>query len=181
MIKFDARVGKDKKYWDRQGGGKYKRYWRLDASLSDIIAGNVDADRTVLEVAAGTGLIALELAGRVVQIYGVDIAAAMVDEANQSAREKGIENAKFLVRDACCLSLDDNMFDVVICVSALYFIREPSRALPEMKRVLKQRGCLVAATPCIGDSVRLRIGEIENRDEVVQGLHGAVYLSQFRD
>ena len=71
MIKFDARVGKDKKYWDRQGG-KYKRYWRLDASLSDIIAGNVDADRTVLEVAAGTGLIALELAGRVAQIYGVD-------------------------------------------------------------------------------------------------------------
>ncbi|MCK4263163.1 MAG: hypothetical protein KAW95_03865 [Dehalococcoidia bacterium] len=40
--------------------------------MSDILAGNADADGTVVEVAAGTGLIALELAGRVAQTYGVD-------------------------------------------------------------------------------------------------------------
>ncbi len=71
MIKFDARVGKEKKCWNRQGG-EVQTLLEAYSSLSDILAGNADADGTVVEVAAGTGLIALELAGRVAQTYGVD-------------------------------------------------------------------------------------------------------------
>lgn len=84
----------------------------------------------------------------------------MIDEANRKKKEKKIENVEFSVEDACSLAFDENMFDTVICVNSLHFIREPRRALSEMKRVLKPGGRLIAPTPCIGDSLKLRIGMV---------------------
>jgi ubiquinone/menaquinone biosynthesis C-methylase UbiE len=52
---------------------------------------------------------------------------------------------KFLQGDAQELPFEDNTFDVVTCQTVLIHLKNPLRALAEMKRVLKKGGILICA------------------------------------
>jgi ubiquinone/menaquinone biosynthesis C-methylase UbiE len=67
----------------------------------------------------------------------------MVESAARVAAELGITNAQFRVLDAECLELDDGSVDGVICRFGYMLMAEPSRALHESRRVLRDDGRLV--------------------------------------
>lgn len=56
----------------------------------------LSGDETVLDLYSGTGAISLLLARRCARVYGVELAAAAVDDAIRNARANGIENCTFL-------------------------------------------------------------------------------------
>ena len=100
-------------------------------------------EKTVLELATGTGLIAKNIADAAAHIEATDASEEMIAEA-----ARGCDSARvhFSVQDMFRLPYADRSFDVVIVSNALHIVPQPERALREIGRVLKDGGVLVAPT-----------------------------------
>lgn len=119
------------------------RRWRKHATRA-VVSGQWPVV-SVLDVACGTGDMALLLAERGATVTGVDISEEMLDVA--SLKEKG---ARFMVADAEHLPFEDNTFDAVTCAFGVRNFVHLEQGLSEMLRVLKPGGTLVIlelATP----------------------------------
>ncbi len=97
----------------------------------------------VLDVATGTGLVAVEAAKRVGSdgtVLATDFLPAWEPYVHTTASEAGVKNVTFAAMPAEALDLPDASFDVVYCQFGLMFMPEPVRALGEMRRVLRPSG-----------------------------------------
>ena len=133
------------KFWDKNAG-RYDRFMRKDAAAYDRLyelLRPVVRQKTVLELATGTGLIAKHIVRYADHIEATDASQKMIEQAKQ-----GVKSAKlyFSVQDMFHLPYADQSFDVVIVVNALHIVPEPEKALSEIRRVLKDDGVLVAPT-----------------------------------
>ena len=134
-----------KNFWDRNAG-RYDRFMRKDREVYEKmyeLIRPVVKDKTVLEVATGTGLIAKHIVKAAAHIEATDASVEMIAEAkrdNQSAK------LHFSVRDMFRLPYADKSFDVVIVSNALHIVPQPEKALAEIHRVLKDDGVLIAPT-----------------------------------
>ena len=97
----------------------------------------------MLELAAGTGLIAKNIVRAASHIEVTDASEEMITEAKRNNRSAKLH---FSVRDMFCLPYADKSFDVVIVSNALHIIPQPEKALAEIRRVLKDDGVLIAPT-----------------------------------
>lgn len=132
-------------FWDKNAD-RYDRFMRKDAAAYDRLYGllrPVVRQKTVLELATGTGLIAKHIVRYADHIEATDTSQEMIEQAKQ-----GVKSAKlyFSVQDMFHLPYADQSFDVVIVVNALHIVPEPEKALSEIRRVLKDDGVLVAPT-----------------------------------
>ena len=132
-------------FWDKNAG-RYDRFMRKDTAayeqLYELLR-PVVRQKTVLELATGTGLIAKHIVRYADHIEATDASQEMIEQAKQ-----GVKSAKlyFSVQDMFQLPYADQSFDVVIVVNALHIVPEPEKALSEIRRVLKDDGVLVAPT-----------------------------------
>jgi ubiquinone/menaquinone biosynthesis C-methylase UbiE len=94
----------------------------------------------VLEVAAGPGFFAIELAklGNF-HITGLDISRTLVEIATKNARNAGAE-VDFRWGNAAAMPFPDDSFDFLYCSAAFKNFSEPVKALDEMHRVLRALG-----------------------------------------
>jgi ubiquinone/menaquinone biosynthesis C-methylase UbiE len=113
------------------------------------------ADDLLLDVAAGTGHAARELAGRVRAAVAVDVTPAMLAAGSSAARQQGIENIVFQLGDAVKLPFLDGSFDVVVSRFALHHMEQPQRALAEMVRCLRPGGRIAIADMVASDDPTL--------------------------
>jgi phosphatidylethanolamine/phosphatidyl-N-methylethanolamine N-methyltransferase len=154
------RVRKEKRFWDRFAP-RYDRFMSrfagVYAQLVDRIQLELDPSDRVLEIATGTGLIALEISKYVSSVTAIDISEPMIRVARSKARSANIGNVDFHVQDACALSFDDEEFDVCLVVNALHVMLQPELALREIRRVLKPSGRLIAPTYCHGENRKSRL------------------------
>ena len=136
---------KSENFWNRNAK-RYDRFMRKDRAayekLYELIRPVVKA-RTVLELAAGTGLIAKNIVRAASHIEVTDASEEMIAEAKQNNRSAKLH---FSVRDMFCLPYADKSFDVVIVSNALHIVPQPEKALAEIRRVLKDDGVLIAPT-----------------------------------
>ncbi len=96
-----------------------------------------------LDVAGGTGAAGLKLAERVGpegSVTIIDFSPEMVRLAEKHARERRLTNVRTRVMDIENLDLPDNSFDVITCSFGVMSFPDTSRAVAEMKRVLKPGG-----------------------------------------
>ena len=134
-----------KNFWDRNAG-RYDRFMRKDREVYEKmyeLIRPVVKDKTVLELATGTGLIARHIIKAAAHIEATDASVGMIAEAkrdNQSAK------LHFSVQDMFRLPYADKSFDVVIVSNALHIVPQPEKALAEIHRVLKDDGVLIAPT-----------------------------------
>ena len=152
--------GENKKFWDRIA----KRYDRITMrltrdypSLIQRIINDANGAENVLEVATGTGLIAIELAGKAGRIEAIDFSPQMIEFAKDKAFKDRIENIYFSVQSAYSLEFEAAQFEVAICSNALHCMVNPGKALLEIRRVLKENGVLIAPTFCHGENWRSRL------------------------
>ncbi len=100
----------------------------------------------VLDVATGTGKVALE-AARVVgskgEVIGVDLSEGMLERARGKASALPVE---FQQMDAERLEFDDATFDFALCGFAIFFMPNMVHCIREMHRVLCPGGRLVFST-----------------------------------
>jgi ubiquinone/menaquinone biosynthesis C-methylase UbiE len=154
------RIEKEKKFWSKLAP-KYDRFieknWKIYPSLLDKISEDVGSGNIILEVATGTGLVALKVAGQSSKVYGIDISSPMIEEAKRKMEEKEIKNIELSVEDAYALPFDNDMFDTIICNNVLHNMKYPENALSEIKRALKPGGKLIAVIVGIGESPKYKI------------------------
>ena len=134
-----------KNFWDKNAG-RYDRFMRKDrAAYEEMYAliRPVVKGKTVLELAAGTGLIAKNIVNAAAHIEASDTSAEMIREAK---RRNHFAKLYFSVQDMFCLPYADESFEVVIVSNALHIVPQPEKALAEIHRVLRDDGVLIAPT-----------------------------------
>ena len=134
-----------KNFWDKNAG-RYDRFMRKDRAAYDEmyeLIRLVVRHKTVLELAAGTGLIAKHIVNVAAHIEATDASAEMIAEAKRDNRSAKLY---FSVQDMFRLPYANQSFDVVIVSNALHIVPQPEKALAEIRRVLKDDGVLIAPT-----------------------------------
>jgi|SRR5436190_6828538 len=98
----------------------------------------------VLDVACGTGNLALPAARIGVEVTGVDIAPNLIEQAIANAEREGLK-AKFDVGDAEAMTYQDGEFEVVMTMFGAMFAPRPDVTASELKRVCKSGGLIAMA------------------------------------
>lgn len=83
--------------------------------LEEIFERMRSKPRRVLDIATGTGRVAIELAQRGYEVTGIDLSTPMLEQARRSARELGL-SIEFLRRDAAELALPPASFEAAVCL-----------------------------------------------------------------
>jgi ubiquinone/menaquinone biosynthesis C-methylase UbiE len=113
------------------------------AEMYQMMGTSLSSEMNVLEVATGTGLIAINIAEFVRNVEATDFSPKMIEAAK---KKKSPQNIRFSVEDATALSFTEASFEAVIVSNALHIMPEPEKALSEISRVLKPNGLLIAPT-----------------------------------
>lgn len=100
---------------------------------------------SVLDVACGTGVVALTAARAGATVQGIDLTPELIARARENAALMRLE-ASFQESDAESLPFPDAAFDVVISQFGHMFAPRPEVVIGEMLRVLKPAGTIAFAT-----------------------------------
>jgi ubiquinone/menaquinone biosynthesis C-methylase UbiE len=117
----------------------------------------------VLDVATGTGNLAIPAARAGARVTGVDIAPNLIAEAQLEARTAGV-NVNFEVGDAESLPYLDSQFDTTVSMFGAMFAYRPAKAAAELLRVTRPGGRIAMAnwTPegFIGHMLRAHVAVV---------------------
>ena len=109
----------------------------------------VQLGQQVLDVGGGLGDDVRALAGLVGptgQVVGIDVSAAMVNEARKRSEGQNLP-VEFAVGDALELDFPDGHFDACRIERTLQYVADPAAALAELIRVTKAGGYILALEP----------------------------------
>jgi ubiquinone/menaquinone biosynthesis C-methylase UbiE len=110
----------------------------------DEVEGLVPSPPTdALDLATGTGFVALILAALGHRVTAIDLSTDMLAVAAATADRRGLD-VEFLAGDAVQPAFDDASFDLITCRHLLWTLREPDRALSNWRALLRPGGSLVA-------------------------------------
>jgi SAM-dependent methyltransferase len=99
----------------------------------------------VLDVACGTGVVAVTAARAGAKVRGLDLAPALVEHARHNASLAGVD-IDFTEGDAEALPYPDASFDVVLSQFGHIFAPRPHVVMAEMLRVLRPGGRIAFST-----------------------------------
>ena len=99
----------------------------------------------VLDVACGTGVVALTAARRGAQVTGVDLTPELVVRARHNAELMGL-SVDVHEGDAEALPFDTDAFDIVVSQFGHMFAPRPAVVIAEMLRVLRPGGTIAFST-----------------------------------
>jgi SAM-dependent methyltransferase len=130
---YDTRAGNVAEY----GSIEYQRW--VDA-LASVLPG---PPSDVLDVATGTGYVALAAAALGHRVTAVDLAPAMLNELSANAAARGLP-VDARLGDAVAPDFSPASFDAVTSRHLLWTLREPAKAMANWKQLLRSGGRLVA-------------------------------------
>lgn len=116
------------------------------------------AGQRVVDIACGTGNLAIPAAKLGCVVTGADIATNLLEQARARAAKEGVK-ADFVEGDAEQLPFTDNTFDVVMTMFGAMFAPRPELVAKELLRVCKPGGLIAMAnwtpTGFVGKMFRL--------------------------
>jgi len=105
----------------------------------------IQSGQRVLDVACGTGVVAVTAARRGADVTGLDLTPTLLEFAHDNARVAGVAVA-WHEGDVEALPFDAASFDVVVSQYGHMFAPRPDVAIAEMLRVLKPGGTIAFST-----------------------------------
>lgn len=108
------------------------------SGLHQSIIEHVEPSHRVIDIACGTGSLAMALSFRAMHVTGIDMSGDMITTANRSIRKKDIKNIKFELRDASDLSQYKNHeFDIAVTSMSVHQFDAnlALKIIAEMRRV----------------------------------------------
>ncbi|MBS0226002.1 MAG: class I SAM-dependent methyltransferase [Proteobacteria bacterium] len=105
----------------------------------------IRSGQSVLDVACGTGVVAVTAARTGAKACGLDLSPALLDEARRNAAMAGVE-IEFTEGDVEALPWPDAAFDAVLSQYGHMFAPRSELAIAEMLRVLKPGGRIAFST-----------------------------------
>ena len=135
---MDALKAKLRATWISGDFGQIAKF--LETEAKDFINRlGIQPGSKVLDVACGTGNLALPASRLGAKVTGVDIAPNLVEQARANAASEGLQ-AKFDEGDAEALPYDDASFDTVVTMYGAMFAPRPDVVAAELLRVTKPAG-----------------------------------------
>jgi len=129
--------------WMAGDFGQVARYSaRCAAEFVDRL--DLQSGARVLDVACGTGNLAIPAARKGALVTGVDIATNLLEQARQRASAENLE-ASFEEGDAEQLPYQDAQFDVVMSMFGAMFAPQPGLVAAELSRVCRPGGMIAMA------------------------------------
>jgi ubiquinone/menaquinone biosynthesis C-methylase UbiE len=107
------------------------------------LLGRVEPGAVVLDLGCGGGtdlLIAAQMTGREGHVIGVDMTSPMLDRAEASVREMGLENVELHESLIETLPVEDASVDLVISNGVIDLVPDKEAVLEEIDRVLRPGG-----------------------------------------
>tara|TARA_B100000989_G_scaffold291641_1_gene266370 strand:+ start:2857 stop:3570 length:714 start_codon:yes stop_codon:yes gene_type:complete len=115
-----------------------------------------DKPEKIIDIASGTGDIALCFANDNVEVVGIDNASMMLDLANEKSMK--IPNVKFQLEDAENMSFENNTFDAATVGFGIRNFEDLNQGLREIKRVLKPGKKLIILETAVPSFTIVRFG-----------------------
>lgn len=113
----------------------------LLAGLKHAVAERIPEGSTIIDIACGTGSLAVTLAPKAKYITAIDLDPDLIKYASEEAAKRKVRNINFLVKDASSLSdYSDKQFDVAVTSMAVHQFNEQLaiQILREMKRIARK-------------------------------------------
>jgi SAM-dependent methyltransferase len=123
------------------GTGPYQNVTETITDLHELVIDRLDPQGGVkwLDLACGTGAVAERAAERGADVVGIDLAPALIETAQERARERGLD-IDYRVGDCENLELEDGSFDVVSSTCGVMFAPDHQATARELARVVKTGG-----------------------------------------
>ena len=137
---IDALKARLKATWEDGNYDYFSRFMEAGA-VEFLDRLNIPAGATLLDVACGSGQLALIAARRGARVTGVDIAANSIQAARGRASAEGID-ARFDEGDVEALPYADASFDVVASLYGAMFAPRPDLTASELLRVCRPGGTI---------------------------------------
>lgn len=106
----------------------------------------VEAGDAVMDVACGTGNVAITAARRGARVTGLDLVPPMLEHARANAAVAGVEDVTWREGSATALPFDDDAFDVTLSCLGHVFAEPPDQAGAELLRVTRPGGTVAFAS-----------------------------------
>jgi len=115
---------------------------------------DIAKNKTVLDIASGSGYGTKMLSEKAQKVYGVDVDGDSIKYAKENFPANNIE---YLLGDGESIPLKDSTVDLVVTLETIEHIENYKKFISEIKRVMKDDGMAVISTP--------------NKSEFTQGNH----------
>lgn len=133
--------------------------------------GDIDPEQNrnakVLDVGCGFGGTSRYLAkalGPDAQVTGITLSPQQVKRGTELAKEQGVPNANFMVKDALKMDFPDNSFDIVWACESGEHMPDKKAYIDQMMRVLKPGGKFVMACWCQREEADRPFDDKDQRD-----------------
>ncbi|AXI45618.1 SAM-dependent methyltransferase [Sulfitobacter sp. SK012] len=135
---FTAIKAKQNVAW---GSGDYSKVGVTLQITGEALAEAMDmqADATVLDVAAGNGNATLAFARRFCNVTSTDYVAELLEASGNRAKAEGLP-VNYKVADAENLPFEDQSFDAVVSTFGVMFTPNQQQSAAELQRVVKSGG-----------------------------------------
>ncbi len=145
MAKGDFKMGP--KEWDAaaEAYARLREPLTLPYGLDTLAALRVQPGERLLDLATGTGGVALAAARRGAEVVAVDFSPGMVGFLAARAKDQGIGGVSARVMDGQNLDLPPAHFDAACSVFGVMFFPDHRAGLTELRRVLKPGGRVAVA------------------------------------
>lgn len=110
----------------------------------------LESGQKVLDLATGTGLVAIPAAKKVAptgSVIGVDVSPGMLSQAREKIAVEGINNLELIEADVELINFEPEQFDLIFCCSAIVYISDISEILNKCYDWVKPGGYLAFTTP----------------------------------
>ncbi len=152
-MKSESMWDKLAKNWDTPGVSLGEN----DLKIIERTKKYLNVNAVVLDYGCATGSIAIEIASMAKEVRGIDISSNMIEIARRKADERGIKNIAFTKAAIFDESLGKESFDVILSLSILHLVEDPTQAMDRINQLLKPGGVFISATPCLGEKAFVSI------------------------
>jgi SAM-dependent methyltransferase len=148
-----------------------KDYAAEAAYVARLLGAHGHDPRSLLELGAGTGRLAVELARGGFRVLGIDASSEMVERANGHQRLPDMEEISFLTADATRFRAEQRFDAVIACFHVLNYMATPQALAATFATAAAhlEPGGLFLFDSWHGPAVRAQGPETRVRDLVVEG------------